>query len=34
MPYYIAALSGLVAGWVLQAALAPLWGAWLRALLS
>jgi len=34
MPYYIAALTGIVAGWVLQAALAPLWGKWLRALLS
>ncbi|MCG6919805.1 MAG: hypothetical protein LJF15_01795 [Acidobacteria bacterium] len=33
MPYYIAALSGIVAGWVLQATLAPFWGAWLRALL-
>jgi len=33
MPYYVAALSGILAGWVLQAALAPLWGRWLRALL-
>jgi hypothetical protein len=33
MPYYIAALSGILAGWILQAALAPLWGKWLRALL-
>jgi hypothetical protein len=33
MPYYIAALTGIFTGWILQAALAPLWGAWLRALL-
>jgi len=33
MPYYVAALSGIAAGWVLQAALAPLWARWLRALL-
>ncbi len=32
-PYYVAALSGIAAGWILQAALAPLWGRWLRALL-
>jgi hypothetical protein len=32
-PYYVAALSGIVAGWILQAALAPLWARWLRALL-
>jgi hypothetical protein len=31
-PYYVAALSGIVAGWVLQALLAPLWARWLRAL--
>jgi hypothetical protein len=31
--YYIGALSGILAGWVLQAALAPLWARWLRALL-
>jgi hypothetical protein len=30
MPYYIAALSGLLGGWFLQATLAPLWGHWLR----
>ena len=34
MPYYMAALTGILAGWLLQAALAPLWGKWLRALLS
>ena len=33
MPYYVAALTGVVAGWLLQATLAPLWGTWLRALL-
>ena len=33
MPYYVAALSGIAAGWILQAALAPLWARWLRALL-
>ena len=33
MPYYVAGLSGIAAGWVLQAALAPLWARWLRALL-
>jgi hypothetical protein len=33
-PYYVAGLSGIVAGWVLQAALAPFWRAWIRALLS
>lgn len=32
-PYYVAALTGIAAGWILQAALAPLWGRWLRALL-
>lgn len=32
-PYYVGALSGIAAGWVLQAALAPLWARWLRALL-
>lgn len=32
-PYYVAALSGIAAGLILQAALAPLWGRWLRALL-
>ncbi len=32
-PYYVAALSGIAVGWVLQAALAPLWARWLRALL-
>lgn len=32
-PYYMATLSGIVAGWILQASLAPLWGRWLRALL-
>jgi AcrR family transcriptional regulator len=31
-PYYVAALSGIVAGWVLQALLAPLWVRWLHAL--
>jgi hypothetical protein len=34
MPYYVAGLSGIVAGWVLQAALAPLWRTWIRALLQ
>lgn len=33
MPYYIAVLSGLASAWVLQAALGPLWGHWLRRLL-
>lgn len=33
MPYYIAVLSGLTAAWVLQAALGPLRGHWLRHLL-
>jgi hypothetical protein len=33
-PYYVAGLSGIVAGWVFQAALAPLWRSWIRALLS
>ena len=33
MPYYVGALTGIVAGWVLQVALAPLWARWLRALL-
>lgn len=33
MPYYIAVLSGLATAWVLQAALGPLWGQWLRRLL-
>jgi hypothetical protein len=32
-PYYVAVLSGIAAGWILQAALAPLWGRWLRALI-
>jgi hypothetical protein len=32
-PYYVAALSGVVAGWILQATLAPLWARWLRTLL-
>ncbi len=31
--YYVAALSGVVAGWILQAMLAPFWARWLRALL-
>jgi len=32
-PYYVAALSGILAGWVLQATLAPFWARWIRALL-
>lgn len=32
MPYYMAGLSGIVMAWILQAALGPLWSAWLRAL--
>ena len=33
-PYYVAGLSGIVAGWILQATLAPFWARWIRALLS
>ena len=33
MPYYVAALSGLLADWFLRAALAAFWGRWLRSLL-
>jgi hypothetical protein len=33
MPYYVAALSGLLADWFLRAALASFWGQWLRSLL-
>lgn len=33
MPYYVAALSGLLADWFLRAALAAFWGHWLRSLL-
>ena len=32
-PYFIAALTGLLVDWALKAALAPIWGHWLRALL-
>jgi hypothetical protein len=32
MPYYMAGLSGIVTGWILQAALGPLWSTWLRGL--
>ncbi len=32
MPYYMAALTGIVLAWILQAALSPLWSGWLRAL--
>jgi hypothetical protein len=31
--YIVAAMSGILADWFLKAALAPLWGRWLRALL-
>jgi len=31
-PYYVAALTGLLVAWVLQAALTPVWAGWLRAL--
>lgn len=31
--YVMAALSGILADWFLKAALAPLWGRWLRSLL-
>jgi hypothetical protein len=33
MPYYVAALSGLLADWFLRAAFAAFWGHWLRSLL-
>jgi hypothetical protein len=33
MPYYIATLSGLLLAWALRAALAPMWGHWLRHLM-
>jgi hypothetical protein len=32
-PFLAAAAAGILADWVLKAALAPLWGLWLRALL-
>jgi hypothetical protein len=32
-PYFIGALTGLMVDWALKAALAPLWGRWLRSLL-
>ncbi len=32
-PFLVAAAAGILADWVLKAALAPIWGLWLRALL-
>jgi hypothetical protein len=32
-PYLLAAAAGILADWILKAALAPRWGLWLRALL-
>jgi len=33
MPYYVAAISSVLADWFLRAAFAPLWAKWLRGLL-
>jgi hypothetical protein len=33
-PYLLAAAAGILADWILKAALAPAWGAWLRPLLG